>query len=236
MIEETMVTARRRLGMTKATIVDAAVRLTREHGLDGWNQRQLTGALDTSPSVIFHHVGDRRALNAAVVERVLTPADTPGFGVDWEDWFRGAMRSIRPRLAEHPGVAHWMLMNGPVFDHLMPVLDEAMTTLLDAGFGDEAPLVYAVVFNTMISLMAFTDERAAPEQTDKRDHRQMVEAISAKAGDAPGPGARALLRLLGQYTDPSADREKINQIYFEYTLDRVLAGLRLRLEELTEAD
>lgn len=229
-----MVTAHRRLGMTKTTIVEAAVQLTREHGLDGWKQRQLTGHLDTSPSVIFHHVGDRQALNAAVVEQVLRPIETPGPDVPWEDWFRSTLRSIRPRLAEHRGVAHWMLMNGPVFDHMMPVLDEAMTTLLAAGFGDESPLVYAVVFNTMTSLMAFTDERATPNLTGMRDHRQMIAAISAKAGDAPGPGAEALMRLLSQYTDPGVDRARINKEYFDYTLDRVLAGLRLRLDDITE--
>lgn len=225
--------ARRRLGMTKEAIVAVAVELTREHGLDGWSQRQLTAALDTSPSVVFHHVGDRGALNAAVVERVLLPIATPGPDVPWDRWFRAAWLSVRPLLAEHRGVAHWMLHNGPIFDHMLPFLDEAMGTLIAAGFGEEAPRAYALIYNTMISWQVVHDERADPRATGLRDAREMAEAISAKAGPEPGPGARALLDLLGRYADPAADLEAMDQDYFEYTLDRVLDGLAVRLAEIT---
>lgn len=229
-----MATPRRhRLGMTRTAIVEAAVALTAEYGLDGWSQRQLTTALDTSPSVLFHHVGDRHAVNAAVVEGVLRPITTPGAQVGWEAWFRATWTSIHPLLAGHRGVAHWMLMNGPVFDHMMPILDEAIGLLLEAGFGEEAPLAYATIFNTMTSMMAFTDERADPHTGAMRDHRQMAEAIAAQAGDSPGPGAEALLALLGRYTSPDADLAALNQAYFGYTLDRVIDGLRVRRDQIT---
>lgn len=220
------------MGMTRVAIIETAVMLTARHGLDGWSQRQLTATLDTSPSVVFHHVGDRHAVNAAVVEHVLRPIATPGTGVPWEVWFRETWSSIQLLLAVHRGVARWMLMNGPVFDHMMPILDEAMGLLIEAGFGDEAPLAYATVFNTMSSVMALVDERADPTAA-MRDHRQMAEAITVQAASSPGPGAQALLAPLGRYTDPDSDVPALNQAYFGYTLDRVLDGLRVRLAQIT---
>lgn len=221
-------TRHRRLGMTRERIVDAAVELTREHGLTGWTQRQLTGTLDTSPSVVFHHVGDRDALSAAVVERVLTGVRTQGADTDWQEWFRAAWRELGPRLSAHRGTARWMLMHGPIFEGMLPFLDEAMETLVEAGFGDEAPTVYGLVFNTMTSIFVMTDDRALAES---HSPGAMARAIAETAGDEPGRGTSALIGLLDRF-DADADPALVHQEYVDYALDRLLDGLRLRLEEI----
>ncbi|MBF6088258.1 TetR/AcrR family transcriptional regulator [Nocardia cyriacigeorgica] len=72
-----------RTGLTAAAITDAAVALTAERGLDGWTMRDLTARLDTSLSVIYHHIGDRERVCAAVVDTICADMRLPLDGTDW---------------------------------------------------------------------------------------------------------------------------------------------------------
>ncbi|MBF6396549.1 TetR/AcrR family transcriptional regulator [Nocardia cyriacigeorgica] len=72
-----------RTGLTAAAITDAAVALTAERGLDGWTMRDRTARLDTSLSVIYHHIGDRERVCAAVVDTICADMRLPLDGTDW---------------------------------------------------------------------------------------------------------------------------------------------------------
>ena len=51
-------------------ICDAALRLTKEFGIDGWSIRQLAKEIDARPNVINYHVGRREDVVHLVMERV----------------------------------------------------------------------------------------------------------------------------------------------------------------------
>ncbi|WP_338892067.1 TetR/AcrR family transcriptional regulator [Rhodococcus sovatensis] len=199
-----------RTGMTSRTIVDAAVALTRQHGLEAWTTRTLAASLDTSLSVLAHHIGDRQALSAAVVDRVAGSISVPSPDLSWRSWLTELFTSLREAFESHPGVAQWTLLHGPVTDAIAPVVDAAVTVLLDAGFGDDAARAYAVVFTVCVSQIALGDAR----RTTNAGHGAMLYGLPP-AGER-GRGLDAMVEMIAGFSRSD---------HYAYTLECALDGI-----------
>lgn len=222
-----------RIGMTRDAIVTAAVDLTRAKGLDGWSMRDLAAHLDTSLSVLYHHLGDRDRVTAAVVERIWTEIEAPVDEPNWRRWLYGVLAPLNDHLRQYPGVATWFLRNGPQLEALMPVVDAGVSRLLEAGFGDEAALAYTVAFNTCIGLIA-TGERYVRGESDSS-----MASLARMLDTTPtaGPGTENLRQMVAQYADDDgAARDQARRILYTYALERTLDGLETRLQHLTATD
>lgn len=216
-----------RTGMDAARIVRAALALTRSHGLAGWTLRDLTATLDTSPSVVFYHVGDRAALSSAVVSRLTESFSAASPDLAWQDWVRQTARPLRGQLAAWPGVADWLLVHGPVFPHMMHILDDGIAVLRRDGFGDEAATAYATLYTALIGSIAQSQNRSSAlvdgvdPHTAMRAHLREVPSL--------GPGAASMLELLDPYLQPGPEAERARDEAYCYLLDRLIDGLTARL-------
>ncbi|NNH73600.1 TetR family transcriptional regulator [Nocardia uniformis] len=218
-----------RTGLSRAAIVDAALALTAERGLDGWSMRDLTARLDTSLSVIYHHVGDRGRVCAAVVDRVYADMGASLDETDWRKLLYGVLSAMIDHMARYPGVAAWLLRNGPQTEQLIPVLDAGITCMLDAGWGDEAADAYSIAFNTTLGLIALGDQRVGENADLGIAGLQHLIA----ADPAAGRGAKQMQRMVEQFVaSDAAQREAVQREYCRYALDRVLDGLEVRLHAL----
>jgi AcrR family transcriptional regulator len=225
-----------RTGITAEQIVDAAVELTLQRGLYGWSIRELVDAVDTSPSVVYRRVGGRDAVCRAVVARVLAEIgfEPPGGNelgaVDWREWFRARLFPMRPVLTRYPGVAKWILMHGSGSDSFDD-FDADMDRLHDAGFGSEAALAYALMFNAAMTAIMMSDERVAHQDDDPRDHARIVEELR---GAGRGWASEAMVAFI----EPLAGDDELalaaRDAYYRALVDTVLDGLeqrRLRIAE-----
>ncbi|WP_375002938.1 TetR/AcrR family transcriptional regulator [Aeromicrobium sp. CTD01-1L150] len=215
-------------GLTAATVIDAAVQLTHDHGLYGWSVRDLGRELDVAPSVVYHHVGGRELLCREVVERVVADLGVPDADLAWDAWFREVLLSAHQLLSDYPGTAKWLLMHGPVFEHLLPIVDTGMAVLQRDGFDDEAPWVYASLFNTVVLTLVGRDERSAHEDDGPRDHAAMMADFTALSHGHPG--VRDLADgALAPLVESTHDTARLHREYVEFLVDSLIDGLRLRL-------
>ncbi|MBQ0824955.1 TetR family transcriptional regulator [Streptomyces sp. RG38] len=200
-------------------VVDTALRLTRDHGLDGWTVRQLAHALGTWPNTIAHHVGDRDAVLDAVVQRVVALMPNPPADLGWQEWFRALLLPSRDIIAGYTGVARRLVRDGATVPAALPIMDRGIGLLADAGFGPRAPLAYAVLLNTSMLLIALDDDR-------KLAGRGRGEAAADLMAMAPpagaGAGWEAMRPWLREWADdPDASRERL----YRYTIESLLTGL-----------
>ncbi|WP_081706215.1 TetR/AcrR family transcriptional regulator [Nocardia sp. CNY236] len=216
-----------RTGLSRALIVDAAQALTVERGLAGWGMRDVAARLDTSLSVIYHHVGDRDAVCAAVVDRVYAEMDLQLDTTNWRELLHGVLTSMIDHLSGYPGVATWLLRNGPQTEALLPVLDAGVTLMLEAGWGEESAAAYSVAFNTCLGLIALGDQQIGAADPGLSGLLDMLDADSSA-----GPGAKQMQQMVERFTT-DAEREATRREYCRYALERVLDGLQVRLDQLT---
>lgn len=217
--------------MTREAVVDAAEQLTRIHGLEGWTTRQLLAEVSTSFSVVYRLVGDREALSAAVADRVVAAIPIADPALPWKVWVTEELLATRVCLLEYPGVAQWLVTRGGT-PSVVPHVETALAVLTQAGFGDEAVTAWTFVFLSTVMLIVLSDFRkpATDNQPSPISHAAMLERLDAIPGFEERIAAmRALIRdLSGEQHDQTV------QEGFEYALARSLAGLDVRLEELTQ--
>lgn len=209
----------RTAGLSPERIVDAAMALTEGRGLHTWSIRDLAKRLDVVPSVIYHHVGGKDELCRQVVGRVTARMARPDPALEWQDWFRALLFPARALFLPYPGVAMWLMMHGPTFEHLTPIIDDGIAALRRAGFGDRTGLAYSAVLNSAVLTVAAADERLVHAEDGSRDHARIVRDFE-RIG-AASPGVQALTEVVAGFTaDADAGEE-----YYRFVVETVLAGL-----------
>ena len=130
-------------------IVDAALAIFHEQGLDAVSMRNVSARLDVSPVPLYNRVGNKAALLDAMAERLLADMAPTFDGV--EPWPAYAMRwahAVRDRLRATPDIR--LLLGdrrAPFVDASRPLID----ALRAGGFAADAAvqacrlLLWAVV-------------------------------------------------------------------------------------------
>ncbi len=87
--------------LTADRVLEGAMGLADEIGIDALTIRKLADALDTKPMTIYHHVPNKEAILDGMVDRVFAEIDRPPVDLDWKPAMRHRCRSAREVLARH---------------------------------------------------------------------------------------------------------------------------------------
>jgi len=212
------------VGLTPEHIIDVAVELTRTSHLSGWSIRDLARALDVAPSVIYHHVGGKDLLGRHVVERVLVRLEAPPATLRWQEWFEALLDSIYLVVSPYPGVAKWLLMHGPTFPSVLPIIDTGVTALRRAGFGEQAEFAYAALLNNAILTISIGDDRLLHEDDGPRDHATMMAEFRRAAAETRDgtPLDESFIAALAEGGSESAQQR---ERYYQYIVQTTIAGV-----------
>lgn len=211
-------------------VIDAALQLTRERGLEQWTIRDLAQALGTWPNTINHHVGNREAVVLAVLDQIVAEMPIPPETLPWQHWFRTFLTHGRRILSRYRGAAWRLCRDGPAIPSALPIIDRGTSLLLRAGFGADAPPAYGLLLTNALMLVALSDDRAragyAPEH------------VAARLHDMPDPtptgdGWAAMRAYMASYL---ADAQAATDRYYAFTIDRTIAGLEQHLAQLQAAN
>lgn len=163
-------------------IVETALALLDTHGPAGLSMRRIADALGVHNNALYTYVADRAALEAAIVERLLSEADPAlleGPPRRWRSRVTGFARSLRAVLRAHPGAMGLFItapMTGPVALH---VGEGLLRCLADAGLppqrasrGAYTIIVYVLGFLALD--IAETDARPPLPNDDERRRQRQV--------------------------------------------------------------
>lgn len=201
----------RRVPLTRRRIVEAALRIIDERGLDALSMRVLGAELGVEAMAIYRHVADKGALLDGVVGLLLEELgeDVPAEG-DWREVVGGFGRGFRslalahpnafPLLGRHP--ARSWVAAAPGVEGLLAFLGDSGFAARDAAYAVRAVSRYAIGFS-------------------------LVGAGGVLAAERPAAGAYPLLDgLLDQLDDPTG-RGGADDL-FEFGLEMLLDGLERR--------
>ena len=120
--------------LTRAGIVDTALRVMAAEGLDRVTMRRLAQELDTGAASLYVYVRNTAELHAAMLEELLgqidlSPVTAPG---DWRERLIDLLTSYTAILFEHPGLALSALVTRPSGPAYFGLVD-GILALLEAG-------------------------------------------------------------------------------------------------------
>jgi TetR/AcrR family transcriptional regulator, tetracycline repressor protein len=130
-------------------VVEAALRVTREVGLDNLSMRALARELGVPPMTIYHYAPSRKYLHALVVDDILSEIRVPRPDEgSWEDRLRKLHSDARRVFAAHPGVSAHLGDGGSRQGARLG--DGVLEILAEGGFDAEARVVcFATLFTFM---------------------------------------------------------------------------------------
>lgn len=94
--------------LTRDRVLEGAVALADEIGIEGFTIRKLAARIDAKPMTIYHHVSNKEAIIDGMVDLVFSEIDLPPEDTDWKTAIRERSRSVRAALARHRWAAPLM--------------------------------------------------------------------------------------------------------------------------------
>ncbi len=91
-----------RLPLSRERILQGAVALADENGIDALTMRRLADALDVKPMTIYHHIPGKEEIIDGMVDFVFAEISLPPEDLDWSEAIRVRCRSAREVLKRHP--------------------------------------------------------------------------------------------------------------------------------------
>ncbi|WP_228811495.1 TetR family transcriptional regulator, partial [Nocardia farcinica] len=91
--------------LSESEIVEAALRVVREDGVEKLSMRRLSRELGVSPMAPYYYVADKRELLDLVASAALTGVRTPPpESGPWQERLRDLVDQIDEKLRKHPGL------------------------------------------------------------------------------------------------------------------------------------
>ena len=206
-------------------IIDAAMALLDEVGVDGLTMRRLAGALNIqAPSLYWHFAGKQALLDAMadalLAEMVLPSGDGPsGDGLSWDAWLHAVATEFRRVLKSRRDGARVYAGTFPPMDNVLRISDRIVAKLRAAG-ADERTAVHAL-FTLQYFVLGFTieEQAALPPPGGGEggvDLQGVAQRITAEQAASYPDGAAAAVLMASDDADAR----------FSFGLDRLIEGLK----------
>ena len=206
-----------RVPLSRDRILDAALALADEGGIEAVSMRRLGQVLGVEAMSLYKHVADKEAILDGVADLVMGEVEVPSAELDWRTSIRRSAISMHKALRRHPWagfVLESRLNPGPA---RLRYLDAVVGVLRGAGF-DTATVARAFMALDSHTYGFTMQELALPFDDDSAPRIAAEMAAHVFADDYPNLAAMAELAMSGA-----------QMLDFEFGLDLLLDGLeRLR--------
>jgi len=213
------------VAITRDDVVQTALRLLDEVGLEGLTLRRLGSELGVSAPTLYWHVRDKRALLDLVAEAIMSehrPSFRPAPGQLWWEWLTANALAQYQALVGHRDAARVVAGNRPTRD-MLPAIEQMLRSLADVGFPPAEALHSILALGHFIVGSALEHHAEAARSTgaavDAERDTQMCTMT-----DLPTLAAASR-------TEPVPDPDAT----FRHGLALIVAGLRARHAELARA-
>lgn len=172
--------------LTRERILDKAISLLRQRGVEGLSIRRLAGLLHVTPMAIYRYFDDKDALLAALVDRYIENAEVlPSEQLPWDRWILHVGCAMYDALVTERD-AIWLFRNLRFTTQGMDVIAACVEVFVGAGFSEQDALkaFYAMLHASIgaalleTSLHLFNPDVYSAPQTPTLDPRLQAYAIN----------------------------------------------------------
>ena len=216
-----------RTALTRERILEVAVALADEGGVESISMRRIAQELGVVPMALYKHVANKDELLDGMIDVVVAEIDPPREGVAWQVAIRERILSARRALLRHRWASRVIESRGEPTPTVIAYMDSMMGVLRAGGFSVDLMHHALHVMGSRLlgfSQELFDDTASVPEEEAVAMWSQMADAypnIAALVGEI----SSGAISHEGDSTLSGCD----DQLEFEFALDLILDGLeRLR--------
>jgi AcrR family transcriptional regulator len=204
--------------LTRDRVIEAALRIMDEEGLDAVSMRRVGRELGVEAMSLYHHVHDKDDLLLGIRERVLSEFVDPGSDGEWEGRARQAARSWRQVMRAHPNAM--VLISSPkqfaVTPTSMRPTEAALRLLREVGLSDDdAVKAFCALGGFIVGFVMF--EIGVNRASDAGDQPPTLDGLMLAL---PSDEFPCFMTSLPYLMNGDIDQR------FEYGLDLLIAGIR----------
>ena len=198
--------------LSRESIVEAALALVDEEGLEALTVRRLADRLGVTMMAMYWHVRDKAQLLDLVGEALLAAVELPARSDDWRADLRALLHAARATLHRHPNAAVLAFGRARYGPSGLAMFERLLEILSDAGFNDErAGLAYMALYNLLRGNWS-SEASARLDGEAMAGYRDYLAALPASRYPRAAVVGPALFR-----SDPAG--------FFAFAVDTMIAGL-----------
>ncbi|MEV6148859.1 TetR family transcriptional regulator [Nonomuraea sp. NPDC052129] len=208
----------RREPLNREKILDAALELATEEGLEGLSMRRLAKSLGVEAMSLYNHVSNKADILDGLAERAFDQVELPDPALPWPQRLRAVALSMYGVFARSPVVPMALLtdQSNPTSVRALAPIDSVVGALYEAGFDDAAVWRALGAVNSLIFGSLLLSTGGFHGDTGEHAGRKQVGVYIQEMDPAQLPHFSRLLRNIPP-TDPATD--------FERALDMLILGL-----------
>lgn len=209
--------------LTRERVLNGAIALADEVGMEGFTIRKLAAAIDAKPMTIYHYVPNKEAIIDGMVDVIFSEIDLPPTGTHWKTAMQHRADSARVVLARHPWATPLMESRANPGPATLGHHDAVLGYLRQAGFSIEMTAHAYALIDAFI--YGFALQEANLPATGGEDMAELADAITQQfpVGEYPH-----LIELTTQHVlKPGYDFSN----EFEFGLSLILDGIERAAEQ-----
>lgn len=199
--------------LTRERILEAALWLADEEGLEALSMRRLGRVLEVDPMAIYHHLPNKETLISGVVEQVFSEMRVPpAGGRPWEQRVRDFAAAYRNLARAHPHLVRELVSGAAATATLRA--GESLYAALEAG-GFSPRMVVRAADLVVDYVNGFALAESGGQLGSPEDRRGLLGLL----GDSPEGSVPAMRRVFGALSEEEMPAD------FEFGLDVLISGL-----------
>jgi AcrR family transcriptional regulator len=209
----------RRRTLSREAIVDAALRVLDDEGLDAVTMRRVAQELDTGGASLYAHVDGKDDLIELVRDRVIGEVRIPDPDPDhWQEQVKACVREMRRVMVAHRDIARASRANIPLGPNALSAMDRILAVMRAADLPDQVVAWAADLLGLFATAIAIEDSSYAARLTPEEMARYLAE-LGEYVHSLPADRFPNIAALAGPMTSGDGDER------FEFGLDVLVAGL-----------
>jgi AcrR family transcriptional regulator len=206
--------------LSEDVILDTALRLVKEEGLEAVTMRRIATELDTGPASLYVYISGREALRSAMLDRLtasieLEPPD-PDY---WREQVHRLLLRTLHRLEEYPGIAAVAVGTPAITEQVMRFLENLLSILLAGGVREKDAAWAVDILLLIVTACAVENEVHRSREDDKEE---LVAGLTAAFRSLPVEHFPVIWSLMDDLTAGDGDDR------FVFAVDVFLDGLVAR--------
>ncbi len=168
--------------LSREAILDAALAIVREEGIDALTMRRLAQALDTGPASLYVYVANRDELWELLFDAALATVTTEQTEPDrWREQLHAlASRTVRMMAVEYPGMARLAMTHIPVGDNSLRVAESMLSLLKAGGMSDQATAYAIDLIGSYTSAIAYEQSLYSTLYNDPEHEQHEVARVGER--------------------------------------------------------